>query len=120
MKVYLVHDRSRYDGLLLDTFNNLIADPTFLHSHYFATIAPMAWDQCIPLQAADLLAYENFKDDERRATKRRRRYTLQQLLEMGSFSGRSRFLDREGLRKLADAYKERNPQCADRTGRNSV
>ncbi len=110
VKVAFIHDRSPRNGLMLQIFDRLMADPTFSYKKYFLNIAPMGWEDCIPLQAADLMAYENFKESERVVTKRNRRYTLKELLSMGCFSGRSCRFDRAGLRKVADAYKAINPQ----------
>lgn len=110
IKVVLIHDWSRYNGTMLHSFERLMADPDFLHKRFFSTIAPMHWEGCIPLQAADLMAYENYKDVERLSAKRNRRFTLREMLEMGCFSGRSRRLDRGNLKGLAKAYKDINPQ----------
>jgi hypothetical protein len=66
----------------------------------------VAWQDCIPLQAADLLAYENFKESERRFTGRKRRRTLDLLLGMdGSFGGRSKVFSPEGIRKLREVIE---------------
>ncbi len=110
VNVTLIHDRSSFSGLFIQVFDNLMKDPTFSYKKHFSTISSMGWEDCIPLQLADLMAYENFKDAERHSTKRKRRYTLNEFLRMGSFSGRSRRFDREGLTKLADVYKQINPQ----------
>lgn len=88
VKFVLFHDRCNYDSVLLNTFNQVLADRTFGAQHMFSTIAPLSSTDCIPLQAADLVAYEDFKEAERHSTGRQRRKTLDLLLAMnGSFGG---------------------------------
>lgn len=108
IRITLFHDRSLYDHTLLASFNRLKDNPTFSHAKHFTTLAPMSWEDCIPLQAADLLAYENFKEAERTKAHRKRRYTLNELLEMKSFSGRSRGFTRQTLELLASEYRQTN------------
>jgi len=77
------------------------ADRHFKYSLVFTTLAPMGWEECPPLQAADLLAYENFKEHERRTASRKRRKTLDGLLDdNSSFAGRSRAFDKKGVAAL--------------------
>ena len=71
-KITLFHERCAYDGVLLDSFNTLINDPTFISRKCFTTIAPMGWEDCVPLQPADLIAYENFKEGFRQLPNRNR------------------------------------------------
>jgi hypothetical protein len=61
-KITLFHERCPYDGAFLQSFNRMMDDPTFAYRQYFNTIVPMGWEDCIPLQPADLMAYENFKE----------------------------------------------------------
>jgi len=42
--------------------NQTTDDPGFKDAHRYTTIAPMGWEDCIPLQPADLL--ENLKEAE--------------------------------------------------------
>ena len=105
VKISLIHDRGPCDGILLDAFNQMMKDPGFRGVHFFSTIAALPWQGCVPLQAADLLAYENFKDSESFLfTKRKRRYTLDALLT-SSLGGRSRTIDAAGVRKLREALE---------------
>lgn len=104
VRLALVHDRCKYDGILLDAFNSMIADRTFRGKHLFSTITPMSWQECMPLQLADLLAYENFKESERVETGRKRRKTLELMLGDG-LGGRSRVFDRRGLQEIKSAME---------------
>ncbi len=99
MQIALVHDRCNYDGVLLKAFNDHMNDPTFSGREYFSTIASQSWENCIPLQAADLLAYETFKEAQRSLTSRPRRRTLSLLLEAG-LGGRAKHIDADGVRKF--------------------
>jgi len=108
IRISLFHDRCPYDHVLLKAFNHAIKDDTFEGRGIFSAIAPLSSRECIPLQAADLLAYENFKDSERLLTGRNRRKTLDALLEMdGSFGGRARTFLPGGIRKLREMMDKR-------------
>ena len=102
LSIVLIHDRGPFDHVLLESFNSFMNDPNFEGKKHFSTIAPMSSQECIPLQAADLLAYENFKEAERTVAGRKRRKTLELLLEMETFGGRARTFDIENLRKVRE------------------
>jgi hypothetical protein len=102
VRFILVHDRSPFDGIILDAFSRTITDPTFNGAEMFSTIVPSSSADCIPLQAADLIAYENFKDTEGFLVGRKRRKTLEILLEMQSFGGRSRRFGPEAIKRLRE------------------
>jgi hypothetical protein len=61
----LVHDHGDYDQVFLMSFNQMIQDVNFEYRNRFTNISPMRWQKCIPLQPADLIAYEHFKESER-------------------------------------------------------
>jgi hypothetical protein len=100
--IALIHDRSSYDAVLLRAFNQMLDDQGFEGRNYFSSIAPLAWEQCIPLQAADFLAYEHMKDADRKAagSTRQQRKSLTALLDLPSLGGRTRRLDAQSLHKL--------------------
>lgn len=98
--VSIIHDRSQYDVVLLESFNAMVDDPTFRYRNRFTSINPMSWEQCIPLQPADLLAYENFKEASRESKRRHRRKSLQALLDLSTFGGTSKFIPRDGIREI--------------------
>jgi hypothetical protein len=111
VKIVLFHDRCDCDANLLEAFNSIMNDEAFRGKHIFSTIAPMSWDDCIPLQLADLLAYENFKDTERHFTGRKRRKTLELLLA-GGLGGRSKRMNEDNVRELRRLLEKRTANAA--------
>lgn len=89
IRITLFHDRTggdgAYDPVILKAFNSLKNDPTFSGRDIFATIAPLCWKNCILLQPADLVAFENFKQAEARLEKRASRRSFDALLDMKKF-----------------------------------
>jgi hypothetical protein len=57
----IIHERGTYDAVLLDAYKFLVNDPSFRDRFRFLSFAPMGWEKCVPLQVADLVAYENLK-----------------------------------------------------------
>jgi hypothetical protein len=108
-KITLFHDRCDYDHVILQSFNQLVKDPAFAHGSYFRSIAPQSWEDCIALQPADLVAYEVFKETERRLTKPEKETSkaLLALLDLPAFGIRSKTLDRNTLFEIkATLYRE--------------
>lgn len=101
----LFHERCSHDGLYLDAFNALMNDPTFKGKEYFSTIAALGWEHCIPLQPADMIAYETFKEAERQFTGRKRRKSLELLMQSRKFGGRAKQFDRESLEEWREIVK---------------
>lgn len=101
-KIALVHDRNEYDSVMLDAFNQQIADPAFEHRDCFTTFAPAGWENCIPLQPTDLVAYENFKDALRKINPRERRISLKMLVDLDAFSGRAQSMDKPAILRLRE------------------
>ncbi len=99
VSVTLFHDRSSFDGLLADTFNRVLCDPDFQARDYFISIAALGWEDCVPLQAADLLAYEHQKDADRRASNsnREQRKNLRALLHIHSLGGGTMRFDADSI-----------------------
>jgi hypothetical protein len=108
-RIALIHERSDYDSPLLEAFNQMKEDDTFHYRERFTTIASMGWNDCVPLQLADFLAYENFKEAQGTEANRRRRKSLEALLDLPSFAGRSKRLGRDWMqeyKKVFDAMDE--------------
>lgn len=103
-RIALIHERSDYDGVLVEAFNQMKNDDTFQYRDRFTTIASMGWEDCIPLQLADLLAYENFREAKGRSAKRKRRKSLESLLDVENFAGRAKSLDREWMREYKKQF----------------
>jgi hypothetical protein len=111
-KITLFHDRCDYDAVILQSFNQLVRDPAFAHRAYFKSIAPLSWEDSIALQPADLVAYEVFKETERRLTKPEKQTSkaLLGLLDLPAFGIRSRTLDRDILFEIkATLYRDGLP-----------
>lgn len=86
VKIALIHDRtSGHDITILRAFNRVVVDSGFPYRSYFTTVAPVAWQDCIALQPADLVAFEVFKEAERRAASRKPRKSFDVLLNLESF-----------------------------------
>jgi len=99
----LIYDRGPHSGDMVNAFNRVVADKSFPHAQCFVSFTSMASDSCVPLQAADLIAYENFKESCRHVNPRKRRKTLELLLDLGSFGGRARYMNKAYLSVLRDA-----------------
>lgn len=97
VKYILFHERCDYNDAYLSGFDAMMNDPTFTHKDLFSTIAPMGWEDCIPLQPADMIAYETFKDALRQFNNKDRRASLNYLLQSGRFGGRSKQMSVENL-----------------------
>jgi hypothetical protein len=101
-KISLIHDRSEYDGALADSFDQAIHDPSFPRHGQFDSILPGSWENNLMLQAADFLAYDNFKEGMRNhyPTNKNRRKSLDALLDLESVSGRASGLGPEAIKEL--------------------
>lgn len=99
-RLTLIHDWCDYDGEILARFKALTSDPSFKHGGYFTTCAPMKWQDCIPLQPADLMAYENMKDVERRLDDRKRRKTFDLIVEEGNTGIRNHYINTKTIESL--------------------
>jgi len=61
-RVVLFYERGDFGGMAQRAFDSMMNDPRNAHiSKYFVTMVPMGWEDCIPLQPADFIAYEGFK-----------------------------------------------------------
>jgi hypothetical protein len=103
----LIFDRGPYASSMLQGFNLVLADKGFEHAQCFPSFTSMGWEQCIPLQAADLIAYESFKEACRQINPRKRRKTLELLLDLNSFGGRTRWINRDALLAMRDAMQNK-------------
>jgi hypothetical protein len=100
-RISIVHDRTtEHDSILLDAFNGVIQDKHFKYGRRFTTIAPMGWEDCILLQPADLIAYENFKLVERQRANQPRRKAVEAILDLDSIGGRGAELKLEAFQQI--------------------
>jgi hypothetical protein len=100
--IVLFHDRCDYDADILRAFNEMINDPKFKEASYFTSITPLSWEHCIALQPADLVAYEVFKETERRikTPDRERSKALKAMLDLPAFGISSKTLTRDALYQI--------------------
>jgi hypothetical protein len=102
----LFYERCDYNADYLHAFDKMMADSTFRFKHMFSKIAALGWEQCIALQAADMIAYESFKDALRKYNQKNRRRSLEYLLQSKRFGGRAKQLLTDNLeewRQILDA-----------------
>lgn len=107
-KVDLFHEHCDYDGTLRASFSRLMGDPKFAYKDVFTTIQPTRWQGCVPLQPADLIAYENFKDVHRSRPgqgMRNRRKIFQQILSLDSFVPHLKCMSRTDISKLRGIFE---------------
>jgi hypothetical protein len=112
-KIALIHDRSSRDGDMLASFTQMKDDVTFEGRDHFTTIAPTGWEDCIPLQTADLLAYETFKDASNKISPqpRPRRKSLESLFEVDTqFGGHSLSFNRKSLEMLREVQEAKRSE----------
>jgi hypothetical protein len=109
--IALIHDRTpRYNSVLLDAFDAMKDDETFKYRNRFTTIAAMGWEDCVPLQLADLIAYENFKIVERTHAGQKRRKIMELLLDLNSVGGRGVELTRQWVKEIDAKQTEESRQ----------
>lgn len=110
LAISIVHDRCDYDTVMLDAFNQVISDDAFENASFFKTIAPMGWEDCLPLQPADMVAYESFKDNVNALHGRNRRKSTEALLNIGNFSWSSVRMGREACLQLREWVQKKNKE----------
>ena len=103
-KIALIYERCDYGEALLRGFNRMMDDPTFPYSHVYSTLAPMGWEDCVPLQPADLVAYEFFRDAKRLAKSGGINRSLAALGEMPNFHGMAKLVPKSALVKVREMH----------------
>lgn len=113
----LTHDHCDYDAALLEAFNQMLEDPVFKCSNRVTSIVPGYWQHCIPLQPADLVAYENYKEALRRKemSRRKRRTTLKLILDYSpkTIGGSLKCFNRKNLKHFKKIFDEMNDETKD-------
>ncbi len=100
-RVALFHDHTKfYDAWLNSAFFAMKDDPNFRQKQYFSTIAPMIWQDCIPLQCADMIAFETRKQVILHAQGSPRNGEMKKLLDLPSFGGHGMYFRRDNLEEL--------------------
>ncbi len=106
IRITLVHDRCTYDGAIADAFRKAVEDPGFKERGCYTSITPASSVDVIPLQMADLLSHENFKETKRRYKSgkkelSKRRTSLKVLIKQGNIGGGVEYIQINALRSLA-------------------
>jgi hypothetical protein len=96
----IIHDWSDCNSVLLDAFGHLKDDMSLKHHDKLVTIVPMTWQECLLLQPADFIAYENFKIVERRKAGRNTHISFLKVLDLESIGGRGVEITKIGLEEI--------------------
>jgi hypothetical protein len=103
-KVTLFHDRTggegKYDPIILRGFNTQMNGSDFRYKDFFTTIAPLAWQDCLALQPADLVAFESFKKVEAEIEARKLRKSFDALMGMEALGIHIKSFTKDILREL--------------------
>jgi Protein of unknown function (DUF3800) len=99
-RIALIHDQSNLRAVLKDTFESLKNDTGIKNRDRFVSIESKTWQEETLLQAADLVAYENFKVIERKNAGKDMRIPMKQILESSKFGGRNAMVTKAGLQEF--------------------
>lgn len=118
-KITLHHDRGDHDAALADAFAQVVDGHRVFevtNSGRFVSIAPGDGQHCVMLQAADMIAYENFKEGMRRhyPEGRGRRKSLTALLDLDAVSGKASGFTLEAVRELRTIVNGMSPEARKR------
>jgi hypothetical protein len=101
-RIALIHDETQYKAVLRDTFEGLKNDVGIVNRARFVSIESKGWKEEVLLQAADLIAYENYKVIERRMAGVEMRKTMKRILLSSNFGGRNALLTKAALQQFRD------------------
>jgi Protein of unknown function (DUF3800) len=101
-RIAFIHDETPYKGVLRDTFEGLKNDIGIKNRDRLASIECKGWKDEILLQAADLIAYENFKVIERKQVGAEMRIPMKRILLSSKFAGRNALVTKAALQEFRD------------------
>jgi hypothetical protein len=105
-RIAFVHDSKQFNGVLIDTLEELKTDPGVKCRDRLVDIELKSWQEETLLQPADLIAYENFKATERKHAGAEMRLTMKKILDT-EFRGRNAWRQKDRLQEWRDkANKE--------------
>lgn len=64
-RITFIHDRGEFAAYAQEAFEDLVSRDPVCRAH-FVTMAPMGWEICIPLQPADMVAYDLMRQIDKR------------------------------------------------------
>jgi len=84
----VILDRNDFESDAVKIFYAIKDDPKFLLRHRLATCAPGGWEEFIPLQCADMIAYDTYRLlDNKNIGMEKGRKSLESLYEKNGFMG---------------------------------
>jgi len=98
-QIAFIHDSLEFNGVLIDTFEGLKRDEGIKCRDRLHSIELKGWQSEVLLQAADLIAYENYKGFERQHAGKEMRLTMKKILDT-KFGGRNARLTLENLQEF--------------------
>jgi hypothetical protein len=101
-RIAFIHDETLYKGVLRDTFKGMQNDIGVKNRDRLVSIEFKGWKEEVLLQAADLLAYENFKVIERQKVGADMRKPMKRILLSSKFAGRNEQLTKAALQEFRD------------------
>jgi hypothetical protein len=108
--VILINEQCNYDAVMRDAFEHYLkARPEA--QYIFSSIESKGWEECVPLQLADFLAYEVMKETNRDRPgqkQRQRRKSLSSLLELDHVGASSYEIPKEEILKWKFAVEEKD------------
>lgn len=108
LRVPFIHDRTKhYDDAIRRAFFELKDDTSFKHGRLFTTCVPMSWEDCIPLQPADMVAYECRKQAKRHGPEGGfLGGEIKKLMDLPSFGGSAFYFRKDNLKQLKTLMEE--------------
>jgi hypothetical protein len=104
-RIAFIHDSLEFNGVLIDTFEGLKQDQGIKCRDRLDSIELKTWQEEVLLQAADLIAYENYKGFERQHAGKEMRLTMKKILDT-KFGGRNARLTLENLQEFREKINE--------------
>jgi len=101
-RIAFIHDETPHKGVLSDTFEGLKNDVGVKNRDRLAWIQCKGWKEEVLLQAADLIAYENFKVIERKQAGAEMRIPMKRILLSSRFAGRNAMVTKDTLQEFRD------------------
>jgi hypothetical protein len=103
-KFEVVLDRSAYEGEAVEVFYKMKDERKWAYHHRLATCAPGSWEDFVPLECADLIAYETFRLIHDRTKGDKVRKALQLMFSDNGFLGYS--FEPDALNSLKEALED--------------
>jgi len=101
-KFAVIIDRNSEENDAVKMFYRIKDDPTVPYRHRLATCVPGSWQEYVPLQAADMIAYDTFKllDDTHVHGKSKWRKSLEALYASAQLHGK--FFDKDSFESIKE------------------